>query len=86
MGILKLCKETLKGLTLYVRHNHIIELLRPVGVEVCHLEPVGLVLNADIAQLNEYLGRLDVIVTVPLERRAKRRFDFCFVHVQTVEA
>ena len=40
----------------YKRHNHIVELLRPISVEVRHLEPVGLILNADVIQLNENLG------------------------------
>ena len=60
------------SLLLYKRHNHIVELLRPVGVEVCHLEPVGLIFNADVIQLNENLGRFDIVTTVPLERRAQR--------------
>ena len=41
---------------LNIRHNHIVELLRPVGVEVRHLEPVSLIFNADVIQLNENLG------------------------------
>mgnify|MGYP006886005659 CR=1 FL=1 len=54
------------------RHNHIVEPLRPISVEVSHLEPIGLILDADIIQLNEYLGRFDVVATIPLERRAQR--------------
>lgn len=59
------------SLLFYKRHNHIIEPLRPVSVEIIHLEPIGLILNADIIQLNEYLGRFDVVATIPLERRAQ---------------
>jgi hypothetical protein len=54
-------------------------------VEVSHLEPIGLILDADIIQLNEYLGRFDVVATIPLERRAQRRFYFCFMCVQAIE-
>jgi hypothetical protein len=54
-------------------------------VEVCHLEPVGLILDTDITQLNEHLGGFDVIATVPLERRAQCRFNLCLVRVQAIE-
>jgi hypothetical protein len=60
------------SLLFYKRHNHIVELLRPISVKVSHLEPIGLILDADVIQLNEYLGRFNVVATVPLERRAKR--------------
>lgn len=54
-------------------------------MEVSHLEPIGLILDADVIQLNEYLGRFNVVATVPLERRAQRRFYFCFMCVQAIE-
>lgn len=60
------------SLLFYKRHNHIVELLRPISVKVSHLEPISLILDADVIQLNEYLGRFNVVATVPLERRAKR--------------
>ena len=40
---------------LNIRHDHIVKLLSPVGVEVCHLEPVGFILDAYVIQLNEHL-------------------------------
>lgn len=60
---------------LNIRHNHIVELLRPISVEVRHLEPIGLVLNADVIQLNENPGRFDIVATVPLKQRAQSGFD-----------
>ncbi len=77
----------MKGLILRldIRHDHVVELLCPLSVEVRHLKPVGLILNADIAQLNKDLRRLDVVTTVPLKRRSQRRFYFSIMYVQAIE-
>ena len=55
-------------------------------MEVRHLEPIGLILDADIIKLNEDLGRFDVVATIPLQRGSQSRFDFGFMRVKTVES
>lgn len=53
-------------------------------MEVRHLEPIGLILDADVIKLNEDLGRFDVVTTVPLKRRAQSGFNLRLMCIETV--
>ena len=68
----------------YIRHNHIVELLWPFWMELCHLRPVILVFNAHIIKLNKHLRGFDIISTVPLKHRSQLRLNLALVLVKSI--